>query len=85
MYREMCRKIFSKNVNSFCLWEVRFPKILLFLSFLSEQHHSHQNSRAIKRQPQGFADGAVVGSLPANAGDTSLSPGPERSHMPRNN
>ena len=31
----------------------------------------------------GFPGGAVVESLPANAGDTGLSPGLGRSHMPR--
>ena len=31
----------------------------------------------------GFPGGAVVGSLPADAGDTGLSPGLGRSHMPR--
>ena len=34
---------------------------------------------------QDFPHGAVVNNLPANAGDTALSPGPGRSHMPRNN
>ena len=29
--------------------------------------------------------GAVVKNLPANAGDTGLSPGLGRSHMPRSN
>ena len=33
----------------------------------------------------GFPGGAVVESLPANAGDTGLSPGLRRSHMPRSN
>ena len=32
---------------------------------------------------QGFPGGAVVESLPANAGDTGSGPGPGRSHMPR--
>ena len=32
---------------------------------------------------QGFPGGAVVGSLPANAGDTGSSPGLGGSHMPR--
>ena len=32
---------------------------------------------------QGFPDGAVVESLPANARDTGSSPGLGRSHMPR--
>ena len=31
----------------------------------------------------GFPGGAVVGSLPANAGDMGSSPGPGGSHMPR--
>ena len=34
---------------------------------------------------RGFPGGAVVESLPANAGDTSSSPGLGRSHMPRSN
>ena len=33
----------------------------------------------------GFPGGAVVENLPANAGDTGLSPGLGRSHMPRSN
>ena len=33
----------------------------------------------------GFPGGAVVKNPPANAGDTGLSPGPGRSHMPQNN
>ena len=32
-----------------------------------------------------FPGGAVVENLPANAGDTGLSPGPGRSHMPQSN
>ena len=34
---------------------------------------------------EGFPGGAVVENLPANAGDTGLSPGLGRSHMPRSN
>ena len=33
----------------------------------------------------GFPGGVVDKNLPANAGDTGLSPGPGRSHMPRSN
>ena len=33
----------------------------------------------------GFPGGAVVENLPANAGDTGLSPGPRGSHMLRSN
>ena len=34
---------------------------------------------------QGFPGGTVVKNPPANAGNTGLSPGPGRSHMPRSN
>ena len=39
--------------------------------------------RSIIKLGKGFPGGAVVGSLPANAGDTGSSPGLGRSHMPR--
>ena len=32
-----------------------------------------------------FPGGTVVENPPANAGDTGLSPGPGRSHMPQSN
>ena len=32
-----------------------------------------------------FRGGVVVKNTPANAGDTSLIPGPGRSHMPQSN
>ena len=38
-----------------------------------------------KIQGEGFPGGAVVESLPANAGDTGSSPGLGRSHMLRSN
>ena len=38
-----------------------------------------------KNIPGGFPGGAVVKNLPANAGDTGLSPGLGRSHMLRSN
>ena len=39
----------------------------------------------IKNSRRGFPGGAVVESLPANAGDTGLSPGLGGSHMLRSN
>ena len=36
-----------------------------------------------KKYLTGFPGGAVVGSPPANAGDTGSCPGPGKSHMPR--
>ena len=38
-----------------------------------------------KSEDRGFPGGAVVESLPANAGDTGSSHGLGRSHMPRSN
>ena len=38
-----------------------------------------------KKITEGFPGGAVVESLPANAGDMGSSPGLGRSHMPRSN
>ena len=43
------------------------------------------NSFAFQILLWGFPGGAVVESLPANAGDTGSSPGLGRSHMPRSN
>ena len=42
----------------------------------------HKQKHKIKYY-RGFPGGAVVESLPANAGDTGSSPGLGRSHMPR--
>ena len=42
-------------------------------------------STAKKKKKGGFPGGAVVESLPANAGDTGSSPGLGESHMPRSN
>ena len=38
-----------------------------------------------KMHVEDFPGGAVVKNLPANAGDTGLSPGPRRFHMPWGN
>ena len=38
-----------------------------------------------KIKTRGFPGAAVVKNLPANVGDTGLSPGLGRSHMPRSN
>ena len=48
--------------------------------------HTTKKKKIIKKMCSvGFPGGAVVESLPANAGDTSSSPGLGRSHMPRSN
>ena len=43
------------------------------------------SSKVTEVSTWGFPGGAVVGSPPANAGDTGSRPGPGRSHMPRSN
>ena len=40
---------------------------------------------AFKREYRNFPGGSVVENPSASAGDTSLIPGPGRSHMPRSN
>ena len=44
---------------------------------------SHSTVVKKKKKKKGFPGGAVVESLPANAGDTGSSPGLGRSHMPQ--
>ena len=43
------------------------------------------NKLILKVTWRDFPGGAVAKSLPAGAGDTGLSPGPGRSHMPWSN
>ena len=45
----------------------------------------HTPLLVLKMRIQGFPGGAVVESLPANAGHTGSSPGLGRSHMPQSN
>ena len=49
------------------------------------QDPSHHPPTLKKGRVLGFPGGAVVESLPANAGDMGSSPGLGRSHMPRSN
>ena len=59
------------------------PLVIWFISH-SLVRISPVLSRYIKSTIRGFPGGAVVESLPANAGDTGSSPGLGGSHMPRN-
>ena len=45
--------------------------------------NGRSGKKILKKKNLGFPGGAVVESLPANAGDTGSSPGLGRSHMPR--
>ena len=47
--------------------------------------YSKLNDIFIKNNISDFPGGTVVKNLPANAGDTGLSPGPGKSHMPQSN
>ena len=50
---------------------------------LNNQRVTEEIKEEIKKYLEGFPRGAVVESLPANAGDTGSSPGLGRSHMPQ--
>ena len=56
---------------------VHIHRLASILSVHTQKH--------IKEVLLGFPGGTVVENLPANAGDTGLSPGPGRSHMPQSN
>ena len=63
---------------------------LIFLWFyvqaiLISQIHLEGLPISLKMTTWDFPGGAVVGSRPANAGDTGSSPGLGRSHMPQSN
>ena len=47
------------------------------------QQNSTEQMRNLKKKERNFPGGAVVKDLPANAGNTGLSPGPGKSHRPR--
>ena len=53
------------------------PRLMVILQIV--------RSVLFKNFKRDFPGGAVVKNLPANAGDTSSSPGPGRSHMPWSN
>ena len=59
------------------------PNLSCLVSLLSPQ--TLGSKETVKKRDQGFPGGAVVKNPPAKAGDTGLSPGPGRSHMPRSN
>ena len=60
-----------------CHWTVHF-KMVKMAHFMLSVHIFYHNKRR-----GDFPGGAVVENLPANAGDTGLSPGLGRSHVPR--
>ena len=71
-------------VGSIPGWGTKIPRAALCCQ-------KQTNKKEKKKSPKlgevtlDFPGGAVVKNPPANAGDTGLSPGPGRSHMPRSN
>ena len=66
---------------------VLIPRVQGFFSIhksINVIHHINK-LKDKNRMIGGFPGGAVIENLPANAGDTDLSPGLGRSHMPRSN
>ena len=64
---------------TFILPEAVLKLLLTRTFFKGSKYFSYKNPN------RGFPGGAVVESLPANAGDMGSSPGLGRSHMPRSN
>ena len=52
---------------------------------LTRKRPRQAENRVEEDEERGFPGGTVVKNLPANAGETGLSPGPGRSHMPWSN
>ena len=53
--------------------------------FKNQERDVNNYKLTIQKPSKGFPGGMVVKNPPANAGDTGLSLGLGRSHMPRNN
>ena len=72
-------KYFYERVRMF------FLLILALFNTKAGKNASSQNYLTQKQGNMGFPGGTGVKNPPANAGDTGLSPGPGRSHMPWSN
>ena len=87
-----CPLQWKRSLNHWTTREVPLPFFFLFCTCslllkpevlaLAASNHLRSSKNA---DVGGFPGGAVVESLPANAGDTGSSPGLGRSHMPRSN
>ena len=76
------------NPSSRTLIQQKIIRSLLYGPVLRIQSKADTASALEKFKVQWMRDfpgGAVVKNPPANAGDMGSSPGPGRSHMPRNN
>ena len=59
--------------------------IIPFPTWKKREREKIEKKKKRKKHFAAFPGGAVVKNPPVNAGDTGLSPGPGRSHMPRSN
>ena len=81
----------NENTTIQNLWDaakaVLRRKLIAIQCHFKKQEKSQINNLTLhlKQLERDFPGGAVVKNLPANAGDMGSSPGPGRSHMPRNN
>ena len=84
-----CRVTFFKAVLCICLilrlYGVSSKWSILWNNQKYTGHSVCYTPVWILKTNVGFPGGVVVENLPANAGDTGLSPGLGRSHMPRSN
>ena len=55
------------------------------MAYPFQKFQCFETLRIKTREDRDLPGGTVVKNLPANAGDTGLSPGPGRFHMPRSN
>ena len=67
------------KINSYLLKLLWLGFCYLQLNTIPNRHNYHPKNHSVRA----FPGGAVVGSLPAGAGDTGSSPGLGGSHMPR--
>ena len=69
--------------------KVMWSSSCLFLNGKENKGQTNMDTEScvqfFKKEPLHFPGGTVVKNLPVNTGDTGLSPGPGRSHMPRSN
>ena len=66
-------------------WDTRQPLKRMMILFIYCLVTTSELYFKVKKKYWGFPGGAVVESLPANAGDTGSSPGLGGSRMPRSN
>ena len=80
----VCINSVLHHLPMFLLWEKTFETYKQIISIICKKMLSIKKTN-INNPIEGFPGGAVVGGLPANAGDAGSGPGLGGSHMPRSN